>query len=99
MTGMANMGQNTTFKTIDAEVGGEAVRLIISGAPAFPGRTMLDKLNALRKRSNFRAPAALRLMSSIPLLRDIPGRVVGIGLRPEGPNAVVFRTGAIIQTR
>jgi proline racemase len=38
------------IKTIDAEVGGEAVRLIISGAPAFPGRTMIEKLNALRKR-------------------------------------------------
>jgi 2-polyprenyl-6-methoxyphenol hydroxylase-like FAD-dependent oxidoreductase len=55
-------------------------------------------LNALRNRPNFRAPVALRLISSIPVLRDIPGRIVGIGLRPERPNAVVFRTGAIIQT-
>ena len=56
-------------------------------------------LNALRNRPNFRAPVALRLISSIPVLRDIPGRIVGIGLRPERPNAVVFRTGATIQTR
>jgi 2-polyprenyl-6-methoxyphenol hydroxylase-like FAD-dependent oxidoreductase len=56
-------------------------------------------LNALRNRPNFRAPVALRLISSIPVLRDIPGQIVGIGLRPERPNAVVFRTGAIIQTR
>ena len=39
----------TPIRTIDAEVAGEAVRLIVSGAPSVPGRTMVDKLSWLRK--------------------------------------------------
>ncbi|WP_347140568.1 FAD-dependent monooxygenase [Paracoccus sp. SSK6] len=56
-------------------------------------------LSALRKRSNVRAPLALRLISSIPVLRDIPGRIVGIGLRPEHANTVVVRSEATSPTR
>jgi proline racemase len=37
------------IKTIDAEVAGEAVRLVVSGAPSVPGRTMADRLGWLRK--------------------------------------------------
>jgi proline racemase len=37
------------IKTIDAEVAGEAVRLVVSGGPSVPGRTMADKLRWLRK--------------------------------------------------
>src|SRR5262245_57563431 len=37
------------IKTIDAEVAGEAVRLIVDGGPSVPGRTMTAKLNWLRK--------------------------------------------------
>jgi len=40
----------TRIKTIDAEVAGEAVRLIVSGGPALPERTMADRLKGLRKR-------------------------------------------------
>ncbi len=36
-------------KTIDAEVAGEAVRLIVSGGPSVPGRTMAEKRNWLCK--------------------------------------------------
>jgi proline racemase len=36
-------------KTIDAEVAGEAVRLIASGAPSVPGQSMGEKLNWLRR--------------------------------------------------
>lgn len=39
----------TSIKTIDAEVAGEAVRLIVSGGPSVPGRTMTDKLAWLRR--------------------------------------------------
>ena len=39
----------TTIRTIDAEVAGEAVRLVVSGGPSVPGRTMVEKLNWLRK--------------------------------------------------
>jgi len=39
----------TRIKTIDAEVAGEAVRLIVSGGPSVPGRTMAEKRNWLRK--------------------------------------------------
>jgi proline racemase len=37
------------YKTIDAHVVGEAVRLLVEGAPAVKGRTMMDKLSWLRK--------------------------------------------------
>jgi proline racemase len=37
------------YKTIDAHVAGEAVRLLVEGAPAVKGRTMMDKLVWLRK--------------------------------------------------
>lgn len=37
------------IKTIDAEVAGEPVRLIVSGAPTVPGRTMVEKRAWFRK--------------------------------------------------
>lgn len=40
------------IKTIDAEVAGEAVRLVVSGAPSVPGRTMAAKLAWLRKHGS-----------------------------------------------
>jgi proline racemase len=40
------------IKTIDAEVAGEAVRLIVSGGPSVPGRTMREKLHWARRRSD-----------------------------------------------
>ena len=39
----------TRYKTIDAHVAGEAVRLIVEGAPSVKGRTMVDKLAWIRK--------------------------------------------------
>jgi proline racemase len=39
----------TRIKTIDAEAAGEAVRLIVNGAPSVPGRTMAGKLTWLRR--------------------------------------------------
>ena len=42
----------TRIKTIDAEVAGEAVRLIVQGAPSVPGRTMAEKRNWLRKHGD-----------------------------------------------
>jgi proline racemase len=39
-------------KTIDAEVAGEPVRLIIDGGPSVPGRTMADKLTWARKHAD-----------------------------------------------
>ena len=41
----------TRIKTIDAHVAGEAVRLIVSGAPSVPGRSMIEKLTWLRKHA------------------------------------------------
>ena len=37
------------YKTIDAHVAGEAVRLLVEGAPTVKGRSMMDKLSWLRK--------------------------------------------------
>jgi proline racemase len=42
----------TRIKTIDAEVAGEAMRLIVSGGPSVPGRTMVEKLKWLRKHGD-----------------------------------------------
>ena len=39
------------IKTIDAEVAGEAVRLVVDGGPSVPGRTMAEKLGWLRKHA------------------------------------------------
>ena len=39
-------------KTIDAEVAGEAVRLIVGGGPSVPGRTMAEKLKWLRRHGD-----------------------------------------------
>ncbi len=48
-------------------------------------------LNVLRSGSAFRAPLALRIITAVPLLRDIPGRIVGMGLRPERPRFDAWR--------
>ena len=37
------------IKTIDADVSGEAVRLVVSGGPSVPGKTMAEKLRWLRR--------------------------------------------------
>jgi proline racemase len=42
----------TRIKTIDAEVAGEAVRLIVGGGPSVPGRTMVEKLKWLRRHGD-----------------------------------------------
>jgi proline racemase len=41
-----------SVKTIDAEVAGEAVRLVVSGGPSVPGRTMGEKLKWLRRHGD-----------------------------------------------
>lgn len=40
------------IKTIDAEVAGEAVRLVVDGAPSIPGRTMAEKLRWARTHAD-----------------------------------------------
>ena len=39
--------------------------------------------NVLRTQANFRAPWFLRLFKKFPILRRIPARLIGIGVRPE----------------
>ncbi len=39
-----------SFSTLDAHVAGEAVRLIVSGAPSLGGRTMMEKRERLRRQ-------------------------------------------------
>ncbi|MCG6892110.1 MAG: proline racemase family protein [Desulfobacteraceae bacterium] len=38
------------IRTVDSHTAGEATRLIVSGLPPVPGKTMLEKLNAFRTR-------------------------------------------------
>jgi len=42
----------TRINTIDAEVAGEAVRLIVRGGPSVPGRTMAEKLKWVRRHGD-----------------------------------------------
>ena len=42
----------TNIKTIDAEVAGEAVRLVVGGGPSVPGRSMADKRSWLVKHGD-----------------------------------------------
>jgi 2-polyprenyl-6-methoxyphenol hydroxylase-like FAD-dependent oxidoreductase len=58
----------------------------------FPARAMQrmqvilhDKLisRVLRSEQRAQAPLPVRLLARFPLLRRIPGRIVGMGLRPE----------------
>ncbi|CAN5174499.1 FAD-dependent oxidoreductase [soil metagenome] len=53
---------------------------VIQAAQAQVQRRVLAP--ALRSKKPFTPPLLLRLMTRIPLLRDIPGRLVGFGLRP-----------------
>lgn len=48
-------------------------------------------LGTLRSTSNFRAPFLLRIMGHVPLVRDLPGRIVGLGVRPERSDPSLFQ--------
>ena len=37
---------------------------------------------ALRSNEPFSPPLPMRLLPRIPILRDVPGRLIGFGLRP-----------------
>jgi hypothetical protein len=43
---------------------------------------------ALEDEAAFSPPLAIRLLSRFPLLRRIPARLVGVGVRPEHPQPV-----------
>ena len=40
----------------------------------------------LSQRGPMEAPLALRLLTRIPILRDLPGRFIGLGFQPEHPS-------------
>lgn len=71
----------TRIKTIDAEVAGEAVRLVVSGAPTVPGRTMAEKLTWLRRHGE----ALRRLLMLEP--RGHAGMHGAMLTEPTSPNA------------
>ena len=53
---------------------------VIQAAQAQVQRRVLAP--ALRSREPFSPPLLLRLLTRIPIIRDVPGRLVGFGLRP-----------------
>jgi proline racemase len=71
----------THIKTIDAEVAGEAVRLIVSGGPSVSGRTMAEKLTWLRKHGG----ALRRLLMLEP--RGHSGMHGAMLTEPASPHA------------
>jgi 2-polyprenyl-6-methoxyphenol hydroxylase-like FAD-dependent oxidoreductase len=48
-------------------------------------------LKALRSGASFRPPLFLRMLLRLPLLRNLPGRFVGLGVQPERPDPDLFR--------
>ena len=46
--------------------------------------------SALSRKKSFKAPLALRLMARMPLLKRIPARIIGLGIRPEIPTRALF---------
>jgi proline racemase len=71
----------TPIKTIDAEVAGEAVRLIVAGGPSVPGRTMVEKLKWLRRHGD----ALRRLLMLEP--RGHAGMHGAMLTEPTSPHA------------
>lgn len=69
------------INTIDAEVAGEAVRLIVAGGPLVPGRTMAEKLTWLRKHGE-----ALRTLLMLEP-RGHAGMHGALLTEPVSPNA------------
>ncbi|RPI55057.1 MAG: proline racemase [Acidobacteria bacterium] len=69
------------IKTIDGEVAGEAVRLIVGGGPSVPGRTMAEKLSWLRKNGE----ALRQLLMLEP--RGHRGMHGALLTEPVSPNA------------
>jgi 2-polyprenyl-6-methoxyphenol hydroxylase-like FAD-dependent oxidoreductase len=49
--------------------------------------------NVLAMQSRPRAPAIVKLLDRFPWLRRIPGRLIGMGLRPEHVRSPEVRTG------
>lgn len=47
-------------------------------------------MRALQNGATFRAPLLLRVLRRVPVLRDLPGRVVGLGVQPERPAPDLF---------
>ena len=50
-------------------------------APRF--ETLVDRAGHYSVREQISIPLALRLLARVPWLRRIPGRLVGMGVRPE----------------
>ena len=47
-------------------------------------------LRALRSGASFGPPLFLRMLLRLPLLRNLPGRFVGLGVQPERPDPDLF---------
>ena len=48
-------------------------------------------LKALRSGASFHPPLFLRMLLRLPLLRNLPGRFVGLGVQPERPDPDLHR--------
>ena len=51
---------------------------------------IIDRI--LGKDVHFKVPLPLRLFAIFPILRRIPARLVGMGVRPEHPSPTIFRS-------
>src|SRR5688572_27109373 len=70
-----------TYKTIDAHVGGQPLRLIVEGMPRVGGQTLLQKRDWMRKR----ADSPRRALVLEP--RGHAGMVAAVLTEPASPQA------------
>jgi len=50
----------------------------------------------LTETKPIKPPLAVRLLGKIPLLRRIPARIVGVGIRPEHVSPEIRRAGTAV---
>jgi hypothetical protein len=62
---------------------------IVQGIQVFIQKRVISAM--LAKRGKVKAPAFLQLLSIIPLLQQIPARVLGLGIRREHVSAAILR--------
>ena len=75
------------YSTVDAHVAGEAVRLVVNGAPGVKGTTMLDKLASLEKHGE---PVRRALMLEPRGHADVHGALFTEPALPKAHAGLLF---------
>jgi 2-polyprenyl-6-methoxyphenol hydroxylase-like FAD-dependent oxidoreductase len=63
---------------------------IVQGIQVFIQKRVISVM--LAKRGEVKAPSLLRLLSIVPILQQIPARVLGLGVRREHVSPAILRS-------